>query len=107
MACEEENGPPPTPDHEAAHSCGNGHLGCVARKHLRWKTHAENVAEAVEHGTVQRGTERWNAKLTEDDVRSIRAMIGRRTQKSIAKQFGISRELVSSIKRKHSWGWLT
>ena len=23
MVCEEENGPPPTPEHDAAHSCGN------------------------------------------------------------------------------------
>lgn len=40
--CEEVNGPAPTPGHHAAHSCGKGHLGCVAKGHLSWKTPFEN-----------------------------------------------------------------
>lgn len=106
LACEQENGSPPTAEHEAAHSCGRGHLGCVARRHLRWKTHAENIAEAVEHGSLQRGEDRWNAKLTEADVRAIRSMLGTNTQQRIADQFGISREMVSRIKRGLAWSWL-
>lgn len=47
ISCERLNGPPPTPQHEAAHSCGNGHLGCVSPWHLRWLTHAENTAESA------------------------------------------------------------
>jgi hypothetical protein len=40
-------GPPPTPKHEAAHSCHNGCSGCVNNKHLRWATHRDNSADVI------------------------------------------------------------
>src|SRR3972149_10759839 len=49
--CELVNGPPPTPDHEASHDCGNGHLGCVHPRHLEWKTASENHLDRRRHGT--------------------------------------------------------
>lgn len=49
--CAEVNGPPPTPDHVAAHSCGRGHTGCVNPRHLRWATRTENEADKIIHGT--------------------------------------------------------
>lgn len=55
LACQEANGPPPTPKHEAAHSCGNGHLACATKRHLSWKTRTENMADKVMHGTSMRG----------------------------------------------------
>lgn len=51
VLCEEANGATPSPQHEAAHSCGNGHLGCVNRHHLRWATHIENEKDKITHGT--------------------------------------------------------
>jgi len=47
--CALAHGEPPTPKHEAAHSCGNGHLGCVNPGHLRWATCLENQRERWEH----------------------------------------------------------
>lgn len=47
LVCLGVNGDPPAPDYEAAHSCGNGHLGCVTKRHIRWATSAENKAERV------------------------------------------------------------
>lgn len=44
------NGLPPTPKHQAIHSCGNGHLSCVNPAHLRWGTAAENREDAIRHG---------------------------------------------------------
>lgn len=58
LACEEVSGSPPSPKHEAAHSCGNGHLGCVNPRHLRWRTHKENMREMVEHGRGPAGRRR-------------------------------------------------
>lgn len=49
--CEEANGPAPTPKHEAAHSCGGGHLACCTKRHLSWKTPKENQADRIIHGT--------------------------------------------------------
>lgn len=43
------HGPPPFDGAESAHSCGQGHVGCVNPNHLRWKTRAENMAEYAEH----------------------------------------------------------
>jgi len=55
MACEEANGPTPEPGLDAAHSCGWGHMGCVAPSHLRWATRKENMADARLHGTIMGG----------------------------------------------------
>ena len=48
--CEKVNGVPPTQRHQAAHSCGNGHLGCVTPKHLSWKTPEQNWDDRRLHG---------------------------------------------------------
>jgi hypothetical protein len=45
----------PPDGHEAAHSCGKGHLGCVNPRHLRWATRLENVHDAMRHGTTSKG----------------------------------------------------
>lgn len=51
FVCAEVNGPAPTPKHQVAHSCGKGHLGCVAPSHLRWATKKENEHDKFLHGT--------------------------------------------------------
>lgn len=106
LVCEEANGPPPTPEHEAAHSCGNGHLACVTKRHISWKTRAENQADKLTHGTHNRGERHNMAKLTENDVLAIRALQARHTQDDIAKRFSISRRNVSDIINRKTWDWL-
>jgi hypothetical protein len=106
LVCEAANGPPPTPEHEAAHSCGKGHLGCVNEKHLRWATHAENMSEGVDHGTSPRGERQGNAKLTRDDVVEIRALKGSLSQQAIAEKFGVTRGAIRGIYRGTNWAWL-
>lgn len=104
--CTITNGAPPTAGHDAAHSCGKGHEGCVAPGHLGWKTKTENQADRLLHGTHGRGENSATAKLTEMDVQEIRAILGTRSQCSIAIRFGVSDALVSRIKTGKSWGWL-
>ncbi len=104
--CEEVNGPPPSDLHEATHSCGNGHLGCITPRHLRWSTHHENMTEMVDHGRSPRGERQGNSKLTAEDVREIRRLSGRMLQREIAEMFGIAQSHVSLILRRHHWGWL-
>lgn len=43
--CRKVHGEPPSPKHEAAHSCGNGCGGCVNPKHLFWATHNDNMKD--------------------------------------------------------------
>lgn len=107
LVCERVHGPPPTPEHEAAHSCGQGHKGCVAPAHLAWKTGAENQADRLAHGTKIRGADHPLAKLTEDDVRNIRAAFGRETLTSLAARYGVSKQNINAIVRRKTWRWVT
>lgn len=100
-------GAPPSPGHHAAHTCGNGHQGCVNPRHLVWKTPKENEADKVAHGTIRRGTAVNTNKIDEADVRKIREMIlaGERGV-DIARRYGITPAMVSRIKKRQAWAWL-
>ena len=104
--CEEVNGPPPTPKHHAAHSCGNGHLGCVTKGHLSWKTALENASDRVAHGTHNRGERNPFCRLDEPKVREILSLKGIESQRDIAARFGVHQATVSAIHRGKSWSWL-
>ncbi len=106
LVCTDAHGPPPGPDHEAAHSCGRGHIGCVAGVHLYWATKAENEADKAEHGTLPRGERCGTSKLNEADVREIRHLRGAMSQGEIAELFSVTRTNVSAIHTGRSWAWL-
>ncbi|MEO6532853.1 MAG: helix-turn-helix domain-containing protein [Pseudolysinimonas sp.] len=107
MVCQMGRGEPPSPDHEAAHSCGHGAEGCVAKRHLSWKTHTANEHDKVEHGTVNRGTRNGGAKITEADARMVLTLsTDGLSQRKIAERFGISQGTVSKIVRGEKWGWI-
>lgn len=103
VICEEVNGPPPTPKHQAAHSCGKGHEGCVNPKHLRWATNLENEKDKIAHGTVLSGEKHNMVKLTEQNVRYIRSLKGSCTQKEVARKFDVSESLIWKIWNHKIW----
>lgn len=105
-ACEHRHGPAPTVIHEAAHTCGNGNVGCCNPLHVEWKTPVENMADTLIHGTHNRGERQGGSKLTEADVRRIKALSGRLTQAQIARDFGVVPSLISQIHSGKRWGWL-
>jgi len=104
VMCELVNGPPPTPDHEAAHSCGNGHEGCVTPKHLSWKTRAGNQRDRRAHGTqaaiLPGATTR---KLTAENVAEIRSLAGLLTNTELAARFGVTRSTIRQILLRKTW----
>lgn len=104
--CEDVNGPPPTPDHEAAHSCGNGNLGCVTKNHLRWATHKENSEDNIIQGKTYRGERSPHAKLTEAEVIQIFSDLKTLSQREVAKKYGVSMGAINSIKLGRTWAWL-
>jgi hypothetical protein len=97
MMCELVHGPAPSPDHEAAHSCGNGHMGCAHPKHLSWKTRSENLLDCREHGTQARSCNGNKGRLTDEQVMQIRALKGKKTQDEIAFTFGVSPPTIRDI----------
>lgn len=94
--CELVNGAPP-PRYEAAHSCGNGHSGCVHPKHLSWKTKTANRRDSIGHGTSIRNTRGKRGILTPDQVITIRSLKGVETQDKIAARFGVSAPTIRAI----------
>ena len=105
LVCKATNGEPPTPDHHAAHECGN--RICVNPNHLSWKTPAGNAADKLRHGTHQRGERNGNAIITESIAHEILSLRGVEKQRDIAKRLGISQSTVSCIQRGERWSWLS
>lgn len=105
--CKLAHGAPLTTEHEAAHSCGRGHLGCVNPGHLRWATPKENAADTFIHGTNPRGERNPAAVLTEAQVLEIAALKGVEKQSSIARRYNTTQPTVADIHRGGAWSWLT
>ena len=84
------HGSPPTPDHEAAHSCGN--RSCVNHRHLRWATPLENCADKTLHGTT-------NAKITDEDIQEIRRLRGTTSIRKLGECFNLHHTTISQIQR--------
>lgn len=106
VVCELFHGPSPQEGMYARHLCGNGHLGCCNPQHLAWGTPTENRADAKGHGVVPCGENHVRNKLTENDVRRIRSLVGKKTQFELADMFGVTRSGIQSILRGKSWAWL-
>lgn len=102
--CEAVNGPPPTPAHQAAHNCGRGEAGCVAKRHVEWKTQSENEADKIVHGTHARGERHGNAKITLPDVLFIRQ--SSEPQHVLAKRFDVTVSYISELQRELKWSWI-
>lgn len=100
LMCEWVHGPAPTPEHEAAHSCGNGHKGCCNPRHLSWKTRAENQQDRIAMGNVREGP---RYKLTAEQVAEIRALKGIETSYALAERFGVSRTNIVMVQKGETW----
>lgn len=107
VVCAMLHGPPASPDLQAAHSCGNGHLACVNPRHLRWATKLENAADQLIHGTRPRGDKVSTTVLKEQDVLEIRQLFGTMTHGKIAEKYGVSLGTIRSIRSGKNWSWLS
>lgn len=105
--CEDFNGKAPSSKHVAAHECGNGHLECVSKRHISWKTQAENQADRILHGTHSRGERNSNSKLTEQQVKEILSLEGKETRRVIADRYGVTPAAIYCIHARLNWRWVT
>ena len=103
VVCELAHGPVPDAKYEAAHSCGV--RACCNPRHLRWATRADNHADKLKHGTDNRGERHKMARMTEDDVRALRA--GTITPDDVVHVRGVSKNAAYMARCGASWSWLT
>jgi hypothetical protein len=90
--CEMANGPAPSAEHQASHSCGNGRNGCVNPRHLQWKTNGENQLDRRQHGTANRQGPR--GRLTAEQVAEIRQLKDTMSQPQFARMFGVTHSTI-------------
>lgn len=100
--CQLKNGPPPTPKHHAAHSCGKGKAGCVNPNHVSWKTAKENTADKVQHGTQRRGVEIKSAVLNDSLVWLIRNTPNWEGRQ-LSEYLGVAEGAISNIRNRKAW----
>ena len=72
---------------------------------LCWGTRKDNMADAIVHGTTNRGMRCPTRKLDESAVLAILA--DTRSQVEIAKHFGVDQSTISLIRRGKRWGHLS
>jgi hypothetical protein len=107
LAYELEHGPIPD-GLLVCHTCDTPN--CINPDHLFLGTNAENLADRDAKGRgdtkswTMLGTKHHNARLTDDDVRYIRANCTKRgDQRRMAKQFGITETNVTVIVKRRGW----
>lgn len=81
----------------------NGKRDCSILTNLRWDTHVDNMADRVEHGTHYRGERNPGVKLTEQQVKEIRAREGVSFHREIADDYGVTRRLIGRILDRTLW----
>lgn len=93
-ACTLAHGERPSPAHQAAHSCGN--RLCCNGSHLRWATPAQNMADAMEHGTLIGGG-RHRQKIGPQELDFIRTANLSLIQ--LGKRFSMSPSYMGRLRR--------
>lgn len=87
------------------HSCDNP--SCVNPAHLRLGTPADNAADrdARSRRKAPRGAEHWKARLTEDDIRQIRAAYKPRygALADLGREYGVTNAMILRIVKRQAW----
>jgi hypothetical protein len=94
LMCILAHGEPPTPKHESAHSCGNGHLGCVNPRHLSWATYQENQQERWQRRRVPRHKQR--AAFTAETLAEVKRLAETKSYLELANMFGVCRSTIKN-----------
>lgn len=101
----------PTPEGcEVCHNDGN-RANCAA-SNLRWDTRKGNHKDKLSHGTQIRGEDVYNAKLTLEQAKIIRAAYDNRTSPNwgltrFARDFGVHPSTVNDVAKRRTWQWIT
>ena len=86
------------------HKCDNP--SCVNPSHLRQGTNADNVQDSIikNRRANRKGELNGRAKLSESDINVIKTRINsNECQATIAKDYGVTRTQITSIKKHKTW----
>jgi len=74
-------------------------------ENLAWGTYHDNNMDAIRNSKIQQGSARYNAKLTEDNVREIRRLYatGEFSLQELALRFGVSVGIIHRMVRRKNW----
>jgi hypothetical protein len=100
IVCEAFHGQPSTRRNEVGHRDGDRTNNRA--DNLRWVSPHENRQDMMSHGTWNRGDRSRAAKLNDTAVRQIRADT-QSTNAALARQFGVSASVISSVRRHLKW----
>lgn len=84
---------------EVRHACHNPE--CTNPEHLSVGTHADNMNDSVLANRTAAKERNPNSKLSSDEVLSIRK--DHRSQRALAKIYGVDASTISDIKNKKTW----
>lgn len=91
FVCTATHGAAPFARAVVGHTCGNGHLGCINPRHLRWITQAQNVREAKAR------TKRGRGHVAQHERLEILALKATMPKHKIAKKLNRSRQTIAKI----------
>nr|WP_049961996.1 HNH endonuclease [Methylobacterium sp. B34] len=79
-----------------------------ALANLEWGTRQQNAADRAARGRAARGEANGGGgKLTEKDVRAIRALTGKAKGSDVGRQFGVTKEMIYAIWKGKTWRHVT
>jgi hypothetical protein len=104
LACEREHGPRPTGT-MAIHLPGVCHTpSCYNRRHVRWGTQKENLADRLVDGTANSGERNGQAKLTWPQVDAIRRRVAAGERRAaLAVEYGVHQGSIDNIVNGRKW----
>jgi hypothetical protein len=92
----------PAPGLWACHNDGNPRNNALSN--LRWDTRLANMQDQLRHGTRLFGSQKKGSKLTEHAVKDIRHRVLKgETQRSLAREYGVSEIVVSFAVNRKTW----
>jgi len=92
-----------TPGMDQRHRCGR--RICINISHLEEGTRVQNMADAIEHGSIARGRRHGRSTLEEASVLAIRA--SQESSAVLAERYGVRPNQITRIRARTSWAWLT
>jgi hypothetical protein len=92
------------PDLDLLHSCDNP--PCVNPNHTREGGQAANIQDKVDRNRQAKGEGIGVSVLFVPQVQAIKRVVGKRSDRAIAKDFSVTPATIRSIRLGNTWGWL-